>query len=77
MSRSTRPRTVRRAFAAFAIAAASVTTAACGDDVVDDGVEQEVDEGVTDVEEGVDDAEQEIEEGVDDAEQEVDEETDG
>ncbi|MCZ2810778.1 MULTISPECIES: hypothetical protein [unclassified Modestobacter] len=54
MSRSTRPRTVRRAFAAFAIAAASLTTAACGDDVVDDGVEQEVDEGVGEVEQELD-----------------------
>ena len=62
MSRSTRPRTIRRAFAAFAIAAASLTTAACGDDVVDDGVEQEVDEGVGEVEEGVEDAEQELDE---------------
>ena len=65
MSHSTRPRTVRRALAAFAIAAASVTTTACGGDVVDDGVEQEVDEGVDNVEEGVDDAEQEVEDEVD------------
>ena len=77
MSRSSRPRTVRRAFAAFAIAAASLTTAACGDDVVDDGVEQEVDEGVGEVEEGVDEGVDEVEEGVDDAEQELDEDTEG
>jgi hypothetical protein len=55
MTRSSRPRPLRAAFAAFAITAASLTTAACGSDVVDDGVEQEV-------EEGVDDAEQEVEE---------------
>jgi hypothetical protein len=61
MSRSTRPRTVRRAVAAFAIAAASLTTTACGDDVVDDSVEQEVEDGVGEVEEGVEDAEQELE----------------
>ncbi|MCZ2815309.1 hypothetical protein [Modestobacter sp. VKM Ac-2984] len=61
MSRSTRPRTVRRTFAAFAIAASSLTTVACGDDVVDDGVEQEVEEGVTDLEDGVGDLEEEIE----------------
>ncbi|MCZ2821290.1 hypothetical protein O2V63_13175 [Modestobacter sp. VKM Ac-2977] len=77
MSRSTRPRTVRRAFAAFAIAAASLTTAACGDDVVDDGVEQEVEEGVTDVEEGVEEGVSEVEEGVEDVEQELDEDTEG
>ncbi|WP_164703386.1 hypothetical protein, partial [Modestobacter sp. KNN46-3] len=59
---------VRRAFAAFAIAAASLTTAACGDDVVDDGVEQEVEEGVTDVEEGVEEGVSEVEEGVEDTE---------
>jgi hypothetical protein len=58
MSRTTRPRLLRTTFAAFAITAASLTTAACGEDVVDDGVEQEV-------EEGVDDVEQEVEEGTD------------
>ncbi|MCF6744249.1 hypothetical protein E9529_08155 [Blastococcus sp. KM273128] len=56
MARSTRPRLVRRSVAAFAIAAASLTTAACGDDVVDDGVEQNIEEGVDDVEQEVDDA---------------------
>ncbi len=56
MPRSARPRPLRATAAAFVIAAASLTMAACGDDVVDDGVEQEV-------EEGVDDVEQEVEEG--------------
>ncbi|CAA9281699.1 MAG: hypothetical protein AVDCRST_MAG57-3904 [uncultured Blastococcus sp.] len=59
MSRSTRPRLLRATAAAFVITAASLTTAACGSDVVDDGVEQNV-------EEGVDDAEQEVEDGEDD-----------
>ena len=54
MSRSTRPRPLRATVAAVFIAAASLTTAACGDDVVDDGVEQEVEEGVDDVEQEVD-----------------------
>ena len=62
MTRSIRTRPLRATAAAFFIAAASLSTVACGDDVVDDGVEQEVDEGVGDVEEGVDDAEQEVEE---------------
>ena len=58
MSSSTRPLLLRRTAAAFMITAASLTTVACGSDVVDDGVEQEV-------EEGVDDAEQEVEENTD------------
>jgi hypothetical protein len=58
MPRSARPRLLRATAAAFVITAASLTTVACGDDVVDDGVEQEI-------EEGVDDAEQEVEEGTD------------
>ncbi len=58
MPRSTRPRPLRAAVAAAAIALAPLTTVACGSDVVDDGVEQ-------DVEEGVDDAEREVEEGTD------------
>jgi hypothetical protein len=58
MSRSTRPRLVRATAAAFAITAASLTTVACGSDVIDDGVEQNV-------EEGVDDAEQEVEDATD------------
>jgi hypothetical protein len=48
MARSTRPRPLRAVAAAFAITAASLTTVACGSDVVDDGVEQEVEEGVND-----------------------------
>ncbi len=59
MSRSTRLRPLRATAAAIAITFASLTTAACGSDVVDDGVEQEV-------EEGVDEAEQEVEEGTSD-----------
>ncbi|MGY1604571.1 hypothetical protein [Geodermatophilus sp. SYSU D00815] len=55
MPRSTRPRPLRAAAAAFAITAASLTTVACGSDVVDDGVEQNV-------EDTVEDAEQEVEE---------------
>jgi hypothetical protein len=58
MPRSTRPRLIRSTAAAFAIAAASLTTVACGEDVVDDGVEQNI-------EEGVDDVEQEVDEGLD------------
>ena len=58
MSRSTRPRLLRATAAAFAITAASLTTVACGSDAVDDGVEQNV-------EEGVDDAEQEVEDATD------------
>ena len=58
MSRATRLRPFRATAAAFAIAAASFTTVACGSDVVDDGVEQKI-------EEGVDDAEQEVEDATD------------
>ncbi len=58
MPRSTRPRLLRATAAAFAITAASLTTVACGSDVVDDGVEQNV-------EEGVDKAEQEVEDATD------------
>jgi hypothetical protein len=57
MSRSTRPRPLRATAAAFAIAAASFTSvAACGSDVVDDGVQQNVEEGVEDAEQEVEDA---------------------
>jgi hypothetical protein len=56
MPRSTRPRLLRTTAAAFAITAASLTTVACGSDVVDDGVEQQVDEGVEDAEQEVEDA---------------------
>lgn len=55
MTRTSRPRPLRATVAALFITAASLTTAACGEDVVDDGVEQEV-------EEGVEDAEREVEE---------------
>ena len=55
MPGSTRPRPLRATVAALFITAASLTTAACGGDVVDDGVEREV-------EEGVEDAEREVEE---------------
>lgn len=60
MTRSTRPRRrlLRTTAAAFAITAASLTTVACGSDVVDDDVEQNI-------EEGVDDAEREVEESTD------------
>ncbi len=56
MSRSPRPRLLRTTAAAFAIAAASLTTVACGSDVVDDGVEQNIEEGVDDAEREVEDA---------------------
>lgn len=61
MHRSTRPRLLRATAIALALTFSSATTAACGSDVVDDGVEQ-------DVEEGVDDAEQEMEENTEDDE---------
>jgi hypothetical protein len=48
----------RTAAAGIAIAAASFTTVACGSDVVDDDVQQNV-------EEGVDDAEWELEDATD------------
>ncbi|MGY1705437.1 hypothetical protein ACI79C_12760 [Geodermatophilus sp. SYSU D00697] len=57
MSAPTRSRW-RTAAAGIAIAAASFTTVACGSDVVDDDVQQNV-------EEGVDDAEQEVEDATD------------
>ncbi|MGY1827206.1 MULTISPECIES: hypothetical protein [unclassified Blastococcus] len=56
MTRATRPRLLRRTAAAFAITAASLTTVACGDDVVDDGVEQNIEQGVDEVEQEVDEA---------------------
>ena len=56
MTRSTRTRGLRAVAAAFAIAGASFTAAACGSDVVDDDVEQNIEEGVDDAEEEVDDA---------------------
>ncbi|HEX2075531.1 MAG TPA: hypothetical protein VHF92_17265 [Geodermatophilus sp.] len=68
MSSSTRPTRRlrwRTAAAGALIAAASFTTAACGQDVVDDGVQE-------DVEQGVEDAEREVEEGAENLENEVD-----
>lgn len=56
MPRSTRPRRLRTTAVAFAITAASFTTVACGSDVVDDGVEQNVEQGVEDAEQKVEDA---------------------
>ena len=52
MTRSARPRPLRATAAAVMIAAASLTTAACGSDTVDDGVEQEIQEEVEGGEEG-------------------------
>ncbi|NEK59232.1 hypothetical protein GCU56_15305 [Geodermatophilus sabuli] len=46
----------RTAAAGLAIAVASLTTAACGGDVVDDDVQQDVEQGVDDVEREVEDA---------------------
>jgi hypothetical protein len=46
----------RTAAAGIALAAASFTTMACGSDVVDDDVQQNVEEGVDDVEREVEDA---------------------
>jgi hypothetical protein len=51
-----RTRRWRLAAAGLAIAATSFTTAACGSDVVDDGVEQEVEDVGNQVEEEVEDA---------------------
>jgi hypothetical protein len=56
MHRSTRPRLLRATVAAVAVTAACFTTAACGSDVVDDGVEREVEQGVEDAEQEVEDA---------------------
>ena len=55
---TTTPRRRWRAAAVGLVLAVAPFTAACGSDVVDDGVEQ-------DVEEGVDDAEQEVEDATD------------
>ncbi len=66
--RSTRP--LRAMAAAFAITAASLSTVACGSDAIDDGVEQEV-------EQGVEEGKQKVEEGVEKGKQEVEDATDG
>jgi hypothetical protein len=55
---TTRTRRWRLAAAGIAIAATSFTTAACGSDVVDDGVEQEVEDAGNEVEEEVDGGDQ-------------------
>ena len=52
MSRSNRTRLLRATAAAVAITFAPLTISACGSDVVDDGVEQEVEEGGDDAENG-------------------------
>ena len=55
---TTRTRRWRLAAAGVAIAATSFTTAACGSDAVDDGVEQEVEDAGNEVEEEVDGGDQ-------------------
>jgi hypothetical protein len=55
---TTRTRRWRLAAAGVAIAATSFTTAACGSDAVDDGVEQEVEDAGNEVEEEVEGGDQ-------------------
>ncbi len=55
---TTRTRRWRLAAAGVAIAASSFVTAACGSDVVDDGVEQEVEDTGNEVEEEVEDTDE-------------------
>jgi hypothetical protein len=50
------PRRWRTAAAGLFIAASAFTVVACGEDVVDDDIEQDVEDGVDEVEEGVEDA---------------------
>jgi hypothetical protein len=52
---TTRTRRWRLAAAGIALAATSFGTAACGSDVVDDGVEQEVEDAGNEVQEEVED----------------------
>ncbi len=52
---TTRTRRWRLAAAGIALAATSFGTAACGSDVVDDGVEQEVEDVGNEIKEEVDD----------------------
>ena len=52
---TTRTRRWRLAAAGIALAATSFGTVACGSDVVDDGVEQEVEDVGNEIEEEVDD----------------------
>ena len=46
----------RRAAVGMAIAASALSVGACGEDVVDDDIQEDVEEGVDDVEQGVEDA---------------------
>jgi hypothetical protein len=55
---TTHTRRWRLAAAGVAIAASSFATAACGSDVVDDGVEQEVEDTGNEVEEEVEDTDE-------------------
>ena len=55
---TTRTRRWRLAAAGVAIAASSFATASCGSDVVDDGVEQEVEDTGNEVEEEVEDTDE-------------------
>ena len=55
---TTRTRRWRLAAAGVAIAASSFAAAACGSDVVDDGVEQEVEDTGNEVEEEVQDTDE-------------------
>ena len=58
MTTTTRTRRWRLAAAGIALAATSFGTAACGSDVVDDGVEQKVDDAGNEVEEEVQDTDE-------------------
>ncbi|MGR6967951.1 hypothetical protein ACU610_26185 [Geodermatophilus sp. URMC 61] len=55
---TTRTRRWRLAAVGIAIAATSFSTTACGSDVVDDGVEQEVEDAGNEVEEEVENTDQ-------------------
>ncbi len=52
MTRSTRPRLLRRTLVACAISAASLTAVACGSESMGDGMEQEEDGGGGEEDEG-------------------------
>lgn len=43
-----------------------VTATACGDDVVDDDVEEQIDDGIDDIQSGVEDVVSEVEDELDD-----------
>ena len=64
----------RRTSAVLAATALALGGAACGEDVVDDQVEQEVEEGAENVQEGAEDAGQEVEDAVDGEENATDSE---